>query len=93
MRAAHQGTIQALKVSPDALAPIWNIALLLEHLSAMPAAVWQLHAPRLWAVDAGAVGVLWLLAPRGVPARALGLAWLLPLFLIVPLLPPPVVGG
>ena len=28
MRAAHQGTIQALKVSPDALAPIWNIALL-----------------------------------------------------------------
>src|SRR5207237_809745 len=62
---------------------------LLEHLSAMPAAVWQQHAPPLWAVVAGAAGVLWLLAPRGVPGRALGFAWLLPLFLIVPLLPLP----
>jgi competence protein ComEC len=65
------------------------LALLLEYLSAMPAAVWQQHAPPLWAVIAGAVGVLWLLAPRGIPGRALGFAWLLPLFLVVPLLPPP----
>src|SRR5205823_1025583 len=65
------------------------LALLLEALSALPAAVWQQHAPPVWAVVAGAAGVLWLLAPRGVPGRAFGFAWLLPLFLIVPLLPPP----
>jgi competence protein ComEC len=43
----------------------------------------------LWVVLAGAAGVSWLLAPRGVPGRALGFAWLLPLFLIVPQLPLP----
>jgi competence protein ComEC len=65
------------------------LALLLEALSALPAAVWQQHAPPSWAVIAGAIGVLWLLAPRGLPGRALGFVWLLPLFLVVPLLPPP----
>ena len=65
------------------------LAALLEYLSALPAAVWQQHAPSAWAVAAGIVGVLWLLAPRGVPGRMLGAAWLLPLFFVVPLLPPP----
>ncbi len=65
------------------------LSWLLEGLSALPAAVWQQHAPPVWAVVAGAIGVLWLLAPRGLPGRALGFAWLLPLFLVAPLLPPP----
>ena len=65
------------------------LALLLEALSAMPSGVWQQHAPPAWAVAAGIVGVLWLLAPRGVPGRMLGLAWLAPLFVVVPLLPEP----
>ena len=65
------------------------LALLLEALSALPAAVWQQHAPPVWAIVAGVIGVLWLLAPRGLPGRALGIAWLLPLFVVVPLLPPP----
>ena len=64
------------------------LAQLLDYLSRLPAAVWQQHAPPLWAVIAGVLGVLWLLAPRGVPGRALGLVWLLPLFLVVPLVPP-----
>jgi competence protein ComEC len=64
------------------------LALLLDALSALPAAVWQQHAPPAWAIVAGLIGVLWLLAPRGLPGRALGMVWLLPLFLIVPLLPP-----
>src|SRR5204863_9310365 len=51
--------------------------------------VWRQDAPPLLAVLAGAFGVLSLLAPRGVPGRFLGFAWLLPLFLIVPLVPPP----
>ena len=65
------------------------LAALLEYLSALPAAVWQQHAPSVWAVVAGVLGVLWMLAPRGVPGRALGVAWVLPLFFVVPLLPPP----
>ena len=67
------------------------LALLLEFLSGLPAANWQQHAPPLWAALAGAIGVLWLLAPRGVPARMLGLAWLAPLFVVVP--PPPASGA
>jgi len=64
-----------------------SVALLLEWLSTMPAAVWQQHAPAIFAAVAGILGVLWLLAPRGVPGRSLGLIWLAPLFVIVPLLP------
>jgi competence protein ComEC len=63
------------------------VALLLQYLSAMPAAVWQQHAPGLAAVVAGIVGVLWLLAPRGIPGRSLGFAWLAPLFVVVPIAP------
>jgi competence protein ComEC len=66
------------------------LALLLDFLSGLPAAVWQQHAPPLWTALAGAIGVLWLLAPRGVPARVLGAAWLAPLFVVVP--PPPAPG-
>jgi competence protein ComEC len=65
------------------------LAVFLEYLSALPAAVWQQHAPVGWAVAAGAIGVLWLLAPRGVPGRALGLLWLAPLLLVAPVAPPP----
>jgi competence protein ComEC len=65
------------------------LALFLDVLSGLPAAVWQQHAPPAWAAIFGVLGVLWLLAPRGVPGRTLGLAWLAPLFVVVPLLPPP----
>lgn len=65
------------------------LALLLEWLSGLPSAVWQQHAPPLWTAIAGAIGVLWLLAPRGVPARALGFAWLAPLFVVIPMPPSP----
>ncbi|MCC6198112.1 MAG: DNA internalization-related competence protein ComEC/Rec2 [Burkholderiales bacterium] len=53
-------------------------------LSGLPDATWQQHAPPPWTVVAGCFGALWLLAPRGVPARACGVLWLLPLFLVVP---------
>jgi competence protein ComEC len=65
------------------------VAVWLEWLAALPSAVWQQHAPQLWAVICGVIGVLWLLAPRGVPGRVLGLIWLLPLFVIAPELPAP----
>jgi competence protein ComEC len=65
------------------------LGVFLEYLGALPSAVWQQHAPPVWAVAAGVLGVLWLLAPRGVPGRALGAVWLAPLFLVTPVVPPP----
>jgi competence protein ComEC len=62
----------------------------LEWLSEMPASVWQQHAPRPWAVLAALAGSAWLLLPRGVPARWLGIAGFLPLFLSAP---PPLAEG
>jgi len=64
------------------------VAQALAALSALPAAVWEQHAPAWWAVAAGAFGTLLLLAPRGIPGRWLGALWLLPLFLIRPAAPP-----
>ena len=49
-----------------------------------PAAAWTQHEPLPWTLGAAALGVAWLLAPRGVPGRALGALWLLPLFVVLP---------
>ena len=65
------------------------LAAFLEYLSALPSAVWEQHVPAAWAIAAGLLGALWLLAPRGVPGRALGVLWLVPLFVVAPLLPAP----
>jgi competence protein ComEC len=48
-------------------------------MAALPNAVWQQHAPASWSVLLAVLGVFWLLAPRGVPARRLGLCALLPM--------------
>ncbi len=63
----------------------------LEWLSALPATVWQQHAPPAWAVAIALLGAFWLLLPRGFPARALGLVAMLPLFIAVP--PAPAEGA
>jgi competence protein ComEC len=60
----------------------------LEWLSGFPAAVWQQHAPPLWAVGAALAGIVWILLPRGFPARWIGALTLLPLFLVAPALLP-----
>ena len=60
---------------------------MLEWMSALPVAVWQQHAPPLWTVVVAMIGVLWLLLPRGFPARWIGAAGLLPLLLVEPTLP------
>ncbi len=52
---------------------------LLAHLAAWPAATQYLPAAGLGTFALACVGAIWLLAPRGVPARALGFALLLPL--------------
>ncbi len=60
----------------------------MEWLAQLPDAAWQQHAPPTWAVAAGLVGIALLLAPRGVPGRAWGWVWLLPVFLARPPLLP-----
>ncbi len=64
----------------------WCMAAL-EWLSQMPDAVWQQHAPPVWTALAAAVGVLWLLLPRGFPARWVGAVGLAPMFLALPAAP------
>ena len=62
---------------------------LLQALSDLPDAVWQQHAPPAWAVPIAVAGALWMLLPKGFPARWVGAGLLLPLFLSVPEKLPP----
>jgi competence protein ComEC len=76
---------------------LWRIAhavlavlmAVLERLAALPAAAWGSHAPGTVALVAALAGVMLLLAPRGVPGRWLGYAWLAPMLLVLPARPPP----
>jgi competence protein ComEC len=61
----------------------------LQWTAQMPGAAWQSHAPPAWTMLLGVLGMLWLLAPRGVPARWLGVVWALPMFLLLPNKPAP----
>ncbi len=65
------------------------LMLPLEWLAQVPGALWQQHAPQAWTVVASIIGVILMLAPRGIPLRALGLFWLLPLFVVRPAQPAP----
>ncbi len=72
--------------------PLWlahiaiDLAMMpLQALSNWP--VWQQHSPPPWTVAIGMTGVLWLLSPRGMPARYLGLILMLPVFLNKPQAP------
>lgn len=53
-------------------------------LDRLPLAVWQQHAPVTWTLLPALLGVLWVLAPRGVPARHLGVLLLLPMYAVSP---------
>ncbi len=64
----------------------WMMALL-RLFDGLPQAVWQQHAPAPWTVIAGLIGAIWLLLPRGFPARWLGIIALAPMFLVKPAKP------
>jgi competence protein ComEC len=69
------------------LAAQWLAQLLLQYLewcARLPGALWQQHVPPLWATLLALGGVVWLLAPRGVPWRASGLALMLPAVALPP---------
>ncbi|HET7063414.1 MAG TPA: DNA internalization-related competence protein ComEC/Rec2 [Rudaea sp.] len=52
---------------------------LLERMAGWPGALWYFPEPGLWAFALASLGAFWLLLPRGMPARGLGLFLLLPL--------------
>ena len=79
-------------------APLWlahltmdGVMRFLEWLNALPQAVWTQHAPPAWSVAAAMLGVMWILLPRGFPARWLGFLLLLPMFMNTP--EPPAQGA
>ena len=56
----------------------------LNWLASSPLATWQQAAAPLWAIGLAMLGVLWLLLPRGVPQRWLGLVLMLPMVFVAP---------
>jgi competence protein ComEC len=62
----------------------------LEWCAALPGALWQQHVPPLWAALLAIAGATWMLAPRGVPWRAGGVALMAPAFSLAP--PSPAAG-
>lgn len=67
------------------LTALWWI---LERASAVEWAQWWHSAPPAWAAAAGIVGVMVLIAPRGLPGRWLGGVLLLPSLTVIPPAPP-----
>jgi competence protein ComEC len=61
----------------------------LEWCASLPVSAWEQHAPPLWATLLALGGVTWLLAPRGVPWRASGIALMAPALALPPPAPPP----
>jgi len=65
------------------------LLVFLEWCAALPGALWQQHTPPLWAAALAVTGAVWILAPRGVPWRAGGLALMAPAFSLAPPAPAP----
>ena len=63
------------------------LLVFLEWCAALPGALWQQHVPPWWAALLALGGVAWMLAPRGVPWRASGLALMAPAFALAPARP------
>jgi len=60
----------------------------LQWLAEFPDAAWTQHAPAAWTVPVAMAGAVWLLLPRGFPARWIGAVAFLPAMLIAPEPPP-----
>lgn len=60
---------------------------LLDFLATLEHTQWIQHRPPAWTLACAVVGVVLLLAPRGWPARAVGVVWLLPMLLVRPMVP------
>jgi len=65
-----------LQLAESALGLLWPF---LEWLAGMDYAVWQHASVSVWVLAAAIIGIMILLQPAGLPARWIGLVWLLPL--------------
>ncbi len=63
------------------------LMIFIDWLAGLPLAIWQQAAPPAWSVLLALAGGIWLLLPRGFPARWLGLLGFLPLLTVLPLRP------
>jgi competence protein ComEC len=68
--------VPLLQIAGWAMQSLW---WLLEKMAAWPGALWYFPEPSPWAFVLAMLGALWLLMPRGIPARMLGLFLFLPL--------------
>ncbi|WP_455219431.1 DNA internalization-related competence protein ComEC/Rec2 [Kaarinaea lacus] len=66
-------TLWLAALSLDALWPLLN------SLSRLDQLLWITPKPPSWTLLPALIGLVWILAPRGVPSRWLGIFWLLPL--------------
>ncbi|CAG4883176.1 DNA internalization-related competence protein ComEC/Rec2 [Georgfuchsia toluolica] len=60
------------------------LMLFVAFLADLPGAIWQQHAPPLWATLLALIGTAWLMLPRAVPARWVGVLLYLPLLFVPP---------
>ncbi|KPJ96026.1 MAG: hypothetical protein AMJ53_01555 [Gammaproteobacteria bacterium SG8_11] len=74
--AAASGLLSLADLSLQGLWPVLN------WIAAVEQPPWLAVKPQLWTLLPACVGIMWCLAPRGVPARWVGLVWLMPMFLI-----------
>lgn len=75
------GGAGCLGVADALLAALWPV---LETLADQPWSQWRQAEPPLWTLPPALVGAVWLLAPRGIPARWLGLLLWLPILTLRP---------
>ncbi|MEJ2573243.1 MAG: DNA internalization-related competence protein ComEC/Rec2 [Gammaproteobacteria bacterium] len=75
-----------LGLANQAMGWLWPI---LQGLAHSPMAQWVQPAPPPWAYVPALLGVIWMLAPRGMPGRWLGGVLLAPMVAVQPARPPP----
>jgi competence protein ComEC len=57
----------------------------LQYIASLP--MWTQAQPALWQILMALAGAVWMLLPRGFPARWLGAVWMLPALLVMPAQP------
>ena len=68
--------VPLLQLAGWAMSGLWWV---LQKMAVWPGALWYFPEPTAWTLALAMLGALWVLLPRGVPARALGVLLFLPL--------------
>lgn len=73
-----------LMLTGKLLWPLWEYLLWISH---QPHVLWHHAMHNMGILISVSIGVAWILAPKGWPARSLGWLWILPLFFYKPVIP------